>query len=154
MTRWRSLTMALFTATLAGAMPASSPLAQQGMPPPAVLVQPAEVKPLAPQSEFIGRAAAVDKVELRARVKGFLGPRQFTDGDPVKEGQLLFVIEQEPYKAAVDQKIAQRDAAKAALTNAEVQLKRAADLLRTAARLSWTSALVRAALAASRWAIF
>jgi membrane fusion protein (multidrug efflux system) len=105
--------------------------AQQGLPPPAVLVQPAELKPLVAQSEFIGRAAAVDKVDLQARVKGFLGPRKFTDGDEVKEGQLLFTIEPEPYQATVDQKVAARDAAKAALDNAEIALKRAADLLRT-----------------------
>jgi len=106
-------------------------LAQQGAPPPAVLVQPAEVKPLAARSEFIGRVAAVDKVDLRARVKGFLGPRKFSDGDRVKEGQVVFTIEPDTYQAAVDQKTAQRDAAKAALTNSEVQFKRAAELLRT-----------------------
>src|SRR3990167_11182722 len=105
--------------------------AQQGAPPPAVLVQPAELKPIADQAEFIGRAAAVDKVELRARVKGFLGPRKFKDGDMVKEGQVLFLIEPEPYQAAVDQKTAQQDAAKAALTNAQLQLTRAEELLRT-----------------------
>jgi membrane fusion protein (multidrug efflux system) len=105
--------------------------AQQGLPPPAVLVQPAELKSLSAQSEFIGRAAAADKVDLQARVKGFLGPRKFTDGDAVKEGQTLFTIEPEPYQATVDQRIAARDAAKAALDNAEIGLKRAADLLRT-----------------------
>ena len=83
--------------------------AQQGAPPPAVLVQPAELTPIADQSEFIGRAAAVDKVDLRARVKGFLGPRKFTDGDLVKKDQVVFTIEPETYQAAVDQKIAQRD---------------------------------------------
>jgi membrane fusion protein, multidrug efflux system len=105
--------------------------AQQAAPPPAVLVQPAELKPLGARSEFIGRVAAVDKVELRARVKGFLGPRKFTDGDQVKEGQVVFTIEPDTYQAAVDQKTAQRDAAKAALVNSEVQFKRAAELLRT-----------------------
>ncbi len=105
--------------------------AQQGAPPPAVLVQPAELKPLSEQNEFIGRAVAVDKVNLVARVKGALGPREFKDGDEVKEGQLLFTIERDPYQAAVDQKVAQRDAAKATLANAELQLKRAAELLRT-----------------------
>jgi membrane fusion protein (multidrug efflux system) len=64
-------------------------------------------------------------------VKGFLGPRLFTDGDQVKEGQVVFTIEPETYQAAVAQKVAQRDAAKAALANADVQLTRAADLLRT-----------------------
>ena len=105
--------------------------AQQAGPPPAVLVQTIEAKPLAAQMEFIGRASAIDKVELRARVKGYLGPRKFTDGDAVKEGQILFTIEREPYQAAVDQKTAVRDAAKAALVNAEGQLKRASELLRT-----------------------
>src|SRR5262250_2536548 len=108
-----------------------SPSAQQGAPPPAVLVQPAALKPIAAQAEFIGRAAAVDKVELRARVKGFLGPRLFNDGDMVKKDQVVFTIEREPYQATVDQKVAQRDAAQAALTNAELQLSRASELLKT-----------------------
>jgi membrane fusion protein (multidrug efflux system) len=105
--------------------------AQQGAPPPAVLVQPAEPKPIAAQAEFIGRAAAVDKVELRARVKGFLGPRLFNDGDMVKKDQVVFTIEREPFQAAVDQKSAQRDSAQAALINADLQFKRAEELLRT-----------------------
>jgi len=123
--------LALLGAGLAGMFSVLPVSAQQGAPPPAVLVQPAELKPVADQAEFIGRAAAVDKVELRARVKGFLGPRRFKDGDQVKEGQILFTIEPEPYQAAVDQKKAQRDAAKAALTNADLQLSRAEELLRT-----------------------
>lgn len=105
--------------------------AQQGAPPPAVLVQKAELKPLGARSEFIGRVAAVDKADLRARVKGFLGPRKFTDGDAVKEGQVVFTIEPDTYQAAVDQKTAQRDAARAELVNSEIQFKRAAELLRT-----------------------
>ncbi len=131
MSERRQRTSALVAACLLAALAGARAEAQQGAPPPAVLVQPAELKPIAAQAEFIGRAAAVDKVELRARVKGFLGPRKFSDGDEVKKGQVLFTIEPEPYQAAVDQKIAQRDAARAALTNAELQLKRAAELLRT-----------------------
>lgn len=127
----RFTVMALLGAGLAAMLLTAPARAQQGAPPPAVLVQPAELKPIADQAEFIGRAAAVDKVELRARVKGFLGPRKFKDGDMVKEGQVLFTIEPEPYQAAVDQKIAQRDAAKAALTNADLQLHRAEELLRS-----------------------
>jgi membrane fusion protein (multidrug efflux system) len=109
----------------------SGGLCAQQPPPPAVLVQPAELHALAPQSEFIGRAQAIDKVELRARVTGFLGPRKFADGDAVKEGQVLFEIDPAPYQAIVDQREAQRASAEAALTNAELQLKRAQDLLRT-----------------------
>jgi membrane fusion protein, multidrug efflux system len=127
--RQRAATLVAACLLAAFAIPPTG--AQQGAPPPAVLVQPAELRPIAAQAEFIGRAAAVDKVELHARVKGFLGPRQFNDGDEVKKDQVLFTIEPEPYQAAVDQKIAQRDAAQAALNNAELQLKRAAELLRT-----------------------
>ena len=131
MSERRQRTSALVAACLLATVLGARAEAQQGAPPPAVLVQPAELKPIAAQSEFIGRAAAVDKVELRARVKGFLGPRKFSDGDEVKKDQILFTIEPEPYQAAVDQKIAQRDSAQAALNNAELQLKRAAELLRT-----------------------
>src|ERR1700730_15080261 len=66
---------------LAGAMAASAVWAQQGTTPLAVLVQPAEMQPIASQREFIGRAQAVDRVDLRARVQGFLGLRKFTDDD-------------------------------------------------------------------------
>lgn len=131
MSEWRMAAVALCLAGLPAVMTTARVEAQQGTPPPAVLVQPAELKPLSEQIEFIGRAAAVDKVELRARVKGTLGPRQFADGDEVKAGQLLFTIERDPYQAAVDQKIAGRDAAKATLDNANIALKRAAELLRT-----------------------
>jgi membrane fusion protein (multidrug efflux system) len=131
MSERRQRAATLVAACLLAACTSMPAAAQQGAPPPAVLVQPAALKPIAAQAEFIGRAAAVDKVELHARVKGFLGPRKFSDGDEVKQDQILFTIEPEPYQAAVDQKIAQRDAAQAALNNAELQLKRAAELLRT-----------------------
>ena len=127
----RQWTSALVAACLLATVLGAPVRAQQGAPPPAVLVQPAELAPIADQSEFIGRAAAVEKVELRARVKGFLGPRKFSDGDIVKKDQVVFTIEPETYQAAVDQKIAQRDAASAALTNADLQYNRAAELLRT-----------------------
>lgn len=127
MSKWRVMTASM--AALAGL--AGIATAQQGAPPPAVLVMAAEQKALGARAEFIGRVAAVDKVELRARVKGFLGPRKFTDGDAIKQGQVVFTIEPDTYLAAVDQKTALRDAAKATLANAEVQLTRAAELLRT-----------------------
>src|SRR5438067_2547813 len=104
--------------------------AQQGGPPPAVLVQPAELRSMTKQSEFVGRAEALEKVDLRARVTGFLGPRLFKDGDQVKEGQVVFTIEKEPFEAAVDQRKAQLAAAQATLANADQQLARTAELAR------------------------
>ena len=118
------LAMLLTVGTAAvGQQPASAPLA--------VLVQPAESRSLAVQREFIGRAQALDKVDLRARVQGFLGPRKFKDGDLVKQDELLFVIEPEPYQATVEQREGQRAAALGALANAEVQFKRAEELARS-----------------------
>jgi membrane fusion protein (multidrug efflux system) len=125
----RSTISALVAACMVTAFTAGS-FAQQAAP-PAVLVQAATLTPVADNWEFVGRAAAVDKVELRARVKGFLGPRKFADGDMVKLDEVVFTIEPETYQATVDQKVAQRDSAQAALTNADLQLQRAAELLRT-----------------------
>ena len=103
----RSTFAALVAACMVTAFAAGS-FAQQAAP-PAVLVQAAEQTPIAANWEFVGRAAAVDKVELRARVKGFLGPRKFADGDMVKMDEVVFTIEPETYQATVDQKVAQRD---------------------------------------------
>src|SRR6185503_10331970 len=129
----RSTIAAMAMATTVALAPGFPARAQQAAPAPAVLVQTVEAKPLSAQSELIGRAAAVDKVELRARVKGALGPRKFTDGGLVKEGDVLFTIERDSYQAAVDQKTAVRDSAKAALVNADGQFRRASELLRTSA---------------------
>jgi membrane fusion protein, multidrug efflux system len=104
--------------------------AQQAAPPPAVLVQAAELRSMTKQAEFVGRAEALEKVDLRARVTGFLGPRLFKEGDDVKEGQVVFVIEREPFQAAVDQRKAQLASAQATLANADQQLQRTAELAR------------------------
>src|SRR6201997_2057082 len=105
-------------------------IAQQGAAPPAVLVQAAELRSMTKQSEFVGRAEALEKVDLRARVQGFLGPRVFKDGDGVKEGQVVFTIEREPFEAAVDQRKAQLASAQATLANADQQLARTTELAR------------------------
>ncbi|MEI7875543.1 MAG: efflux RND transporter periplasmic adaptor subunit [Alphaproteobacteria bacterium] len=123
--------MPVLVLVIASALPAGAQTKPPENAPPVVLVRPAELRPLAPQSEYVGRIAVFDKVELRARVKGTLGKREFSDGTKVTEGQLLFTIEPAPYRIAVDQKRALRDGARAALINAEAQLKRTAELLRT-----------------------
>ena len=111
--KWFSFAFFAFSA-LTG-LPA---FAQQGGPPPAVLVAPAELRSMAKQAEFVGRAEALEKVDLRARVQGFLGSRLFKEGDEVKEGQVVFTIEKEPFEAAVDQRKAQLASAQATLSNA------------------------------------
>ncbi len=64
-----------------------------------------------------GYTAAVSTVDVRARVSGYLSAVYFTDGEDVKKGQPLFLIDKRPYQATVDQ-------AKAELARAEAQLKR------------------------------
>jgi membrane fusion protein (multidrug efflux system) len=123
----------LFFLLIAGslAVPVGTPAyAQQAAPPPAVLVQPAELRSMTKQAEFVGRAEALEKVELRARVQGFLGPRLFKDGDEVKKDQVVFTIEREPFETAVDQRKAQLAAAQATFANADQQLARTAELTR------------------------
>jgi membrane fusion protein (multidrug efflux system) len=85
-------------------------------PPPAVTVVKVTAAEIKPATTFTGRIEAKNKVDLRARVDGFLEKRLFTEGADVKEGELLFVIEKGLYQAAVDQ-------AKAALETAESTLK-------------------------------
>ena len=104
--------------------------AQQAAPPPAVLVQPAELRSMTKQAEFVGRAEALEKVDLRARVQGFLGPRLFKEGDTVKENQVVFTIEREPFEAVVDQRKAQLAAAEATFEGSDQQLQRTTELAR------------------------
>lgn len=90
--------------------------APEAGPPPAVTVVRPTTQQIRPSSSFTGRVQAQDKVDLRARVEGFLEKRQFTEGADVKQGDLLFVIEKGLYQAALDQ-------AKAGLAKAESDLK-------------------------------
>lgn len=99
--------------------------------PPAVLVEPAQMRGLNRQLDFIGRVQAIEKVDLRARVQGFLGPLGFKEGDAVKAGQDLFEIEQAPYLSAVHQQEASVAGARAVLENADRQLQRAKELSRS-----------------------
>jgi membrane fusion protein (multidrug efflux system) len=77
---------------------------------------------------FTGRVQARDKVDLRARVEGFLEMRLFTEGQDVKEGDLLFVIEQAPYKASIVEIEADIQKAQATLTLADLEVGRASQL--------------------------
>lgn len=114
-------------AAAALALVGSAAWAQQPAP-PAVLVEAAELRPLSRQAEFIGRVRAMEKVELRARVQGFLGPRRFEEGALVAAGQVLFTIERDPFEAAVAGARAQLAAAQATRDAAALQLERTREL--------------------------
>ena len=98
-------------------------------PPPAVTVVTIAQEELRPSITFTGRIEATDKVDLRARVDGFLDERRFTEGTLVKQGDLLFVLEKGPYEAAVAQNKAALEKAKAALALADIEAKRQTDLV-------------------------
>jgi membrane fusion protein (multidrug efflux system) len=92
-----------------------------------ISVQPTDVTP---SVGFNGRVEAVDLVQLRARVTGFLDQRLFEEGADVKPGDLLFVIEKAPYQAVVDQRQAELASAEANRTNTAVQLQRGEELVK------------------------
>jgi membrane fusion protein (multidrug efflux system) len=113
---------------------ASAARAQMGPGgPPAVGVVKAAMTPIYQSSEYIGRVQATAKITVRARVTGLLEERDFKEGDEVKKGQKLFVIEQPPYQAAVLQAQGQVVQAEAGLRNARQNLTRSQTLLNTPA---------------------
>jgi membrane fusion protein (multidrug efflux system) len=108
----------------------SAALAQQ---PPAIQVgvAPAEKRALADTNRFVGRVEAIEHVEVRARVTGFLEKVEFKDGGQVKEGAPLYQIERGPFEAAVQQAKAAVEKARAVLENANLQKQRADELIKT-----------------------
>lgn len=104
-----------------------------GGPPPAVGIVEASRRPVTESTEFIGRVEAINRVELRARITGFLETRNFTEGSEVEEGALLYRIEHAPYQAQLDQARANVASAEATLANARVALARARELRTTGA---------------------
>ena len=98
---------------------------------PSVMVAAAALKSVTPAGTFVGRVQAVNTVNLVARVAGFLQKRNFTEGQHVKTGDLLFVIEQDTYQAAIDQAQAQVASAQATERNAVLVLQRSQELART-----------------------
>jgi membrane fusion protein, multidrug efflux system len=89
----------------------------------------AELKPISKTADFVGRIEATNRVQIVARVKGFLEDVKFTEGDLVKVGAPLYKIEQGLFKAAVEQAQGALERSKAAKTLTEIQFQRAQELL-------------------------
>lgn len=89
----------------------------------------AERKPIADALDFVGRVEAINRVEIKARITGFLEQVLFKEGDAVKEGAPLYRIEQGLFQAAVEQAQGALERSKASKVLTEVQLQRAEDLL-------------------------
>jgi RND family efflux transporter MFP subunit len=98
--------------------------------PPAVTVSKPVTRTVVDQDEYVGRFVPVDSVEVRARVSGYLDRIHFTDGQMVKQGDLLFTIDRRPFQSALDQAAANLEQARANLSFAEVDLARGTQLVK------------------------
>ncbi len=100
-------------------------------PPPAVTVAQPLHKQITEWDEYTGRFLAVDTVEVRARVSGFIDSVHFKDGQLINRGDLLFVIDPRPYRIAVEQAKAEVERAQARLQIATADVERAAPLAKS-----------------------
>jgi RND family efflux transporter MFP subunit len=123
-----------FVLLLAGHLLAScgnQPVASSAPPPPPVTVAHPLQKTITEWDEYTGRFEAVESVEVRARVSGFIDSVNFKEGQIVKQGDLLFVIDQRPYRLAVEQAKADVERAQAKLEIASLDVQRATPLVRS-----------------------
>lgn len=106
---------------------ADEPTKGASAPPPSVLVAAVVTKPVDRESRFVGTVKAIESVEVKARVEGFLEQVAFEQGGVVDSGALLYKIEQAPFQAALDSAKGQVAAAAASLdaANARIEDKQA-----------------------------
>lgn len=112
-----------------GALGGAAQAQQQGqMPPPAVMVERIVAREITNPVRFSGRVEAIQAVDIRARVQGFVESVEFNGGESVDEGQLLFTIEPDGYEANLTAAQAQLASAEAAFREAERNLARNQEL--------------------------
>lgn len=128
--------------------------APQG-PPPVTVAKPMQ-RSIVDWDDYVGRFEAVDTVEIRPRVSGYIQSVEFRDGQIVRKGQLLFVIDPRPFEAALAQARADAARARAELKLARSEVKRSEALLADGAvsreefeRQSAAAATAEAAVAAA-----
>ena len=122
--------LSVFAAGLLSLLLSGATAHAQGAPLPAVTVAPVASREVRETADFVGRVTPINKVDIVARVPGYIEQRFFTEGQMVKTGDLLFRIEQDTYKAAVEQQMANLAKAKATEVNAALQLARGKALVR------------------------
>ena len=118
---------------MAAAFAWTQPAFAQGGPPqaPPVTVAKPVVKEIVEQDDYTGRFEAADAVELRARVSGYLEAVRFRDGQIVREGDLLFVIDKRLYQATLARTAAAVNAAQTRLDFARLDFERFERLARS-----------------------
>ncbi|MFC5461101.1 efflux RND transporter periplasmic adaptor subunit [Massilia niabensis] len=122
-------TAGLLAATLAGCGEANSKAAAAAPPAPPVSAALVLEQPVAETQEFSGRLEAVERVEIRSRVSGFITAVNFKPGSEVKKGDVLFVVDPRPYQAEANRASAAAASARAKLELARRELARAESLL-------------------------
>jgi multidrug efflux system membrane fusion protein len=98
-------------------------------PPPTVTVAKPAARTVVDYDEYVGRFVAVDSVEIRSRLSGYLSAIHFTDGQMVKKGDLLFTVDRRPFEIALEQMRANLAQARANLSFAQGDLQRGQALL-------------------------
>lgn len=103
---------------------------QAAAPPPVVTVASVDKQTVSPADTFNGRVEAVDRVELRARVEGFVEKRLFEEGAEVKADDLLIVLEKAPYQTKIGEIRGQITAAEGTLRLAQLEVSRLTTLVK------------------------
>ncbi|MCI0462321.1 MAG: efflux RND transporter periplasmic adaptor subunit [Gemmataceae bacterium] len=119
---WPTGLFLVLTGMFSGCGPATPPVAQT--PPPPVTVSQPLAREVTDYEDFTGRTEAVESVEVRARVWGYLAKINFKDGTEVKKDDVLFEIDPRPYQADLDQAAARVHVAEAQVKFAEAEYKR------------------------------
>src|SRR5215470_3652476 len=122
--------LALLAPLLAGCDSSPAPAQNAASPPPTVTIAKPERRTIVDQDEYVGRFTAVDSVEVRSRLSGYLASIHFTDGQMVKKGDLLFTIDRRPFQMILDQARANLAQSRATLSYAEADLARGRQLVR------------------------
>jgi len=124
---------ARIAALLLAAMFALTACERESPPPPVavpeVTVAPPLQRAVTDYDSYIGRFEAIEQVEVRPRVSGYLREIHFTDGDRVEQGDLLFTIDARPFEAERDAARGRVSAAEARLDNAQAEFERAEPLV-------------------------
>lgn len=121
----------LVAVALAACEPSSDTKAAPSPPPPPVTVAPPLIQRITEWDEYTGRFEAVERVEIRSRVSGYLESVHFRDGEIVEKGQLLFVIDPRPFQAALERAKADLQRASTRFELTKTELARAERLLAT-----------------------
>lgn len=108
---------------------ATSKQAVKDAPLPSVVVSTVSLEAINPTRRFIGRIEAVEDVQIKARVSGYLLSMDFIEGQMVKEGDILFEIDPKPYATEVTRLTAEVNRQQASLTNAKRNYRRGSELV-------------------------